>query len=67
MKLAICQINPSLGDIEKNKLKILKFIDKSYKLNTDIIVFPELSLCGYPPLDLLREESFIKENKCQKN
>lgn len=63
MKLAICQINPSLGDLEKNKLKILKYIDKSCALNPDIIVFPELSLCGYPPLDLLREESFIKENK----
>ena len=61
MKIAISQINPSLGDFKNIKDKILKYIVKSKKLKPDIIVFPELSLCGYPPMDLLLEDSFIKE------
>ena len=62
MNLAICQINPSLGDFKNNKEKILKYIIKSKTLNADIIVFPELATCGYPPLDLIWEDGFIREN-----
>ena len=62
MKLAICQINPSLGDFKNNKLKILKYIERSNYLNANIIVFPELSLCGYPPMDLIWDNGFIEQN-----
>ena len=58
MKLAICQINPSIGDFDKNKIKILEYVEKSKLLNANIIVFPELSLCGYPPMDLIWDKEF---------
>ncbi len=63
MNLAICQINPTVGDFKNNKEKILKYIVRSNILNADIIVFPELSICGYPPLDLIWEDGFIQENE----
>ena len=62
MNLSICQINPSLGDFKRNKEKIIKYIFKSKDLNADIIIFPELAICGYPPLDLIWEDGFIMEN-----
>ena len=62
MNLSICQINPSLGDFKRNKEKILKYIFKSKDLYSDIIIFPELAICGYPPLDLIWEDGFIMEN-----
>ena len=62
MKIAIGQINPSVGNFKTNKEKILKYVIDSKKLSPDIIVFPELSICGYPPLDLIWEKNFIKEN-----
>ena len=49
VNLSICQINPSLGDFKSNKEKILKYIYKSKDLSSDIIIFPELAICGYPP------------------
>jgi len=62
VKLAICQINPSIGDFDKNKIKILEYVEKSKLLNANIIVFPELSLCGYPPMDLIWDKEFIERN-----
>ena len=62
MNLSICQINPSLGDFKSNKEKILKYIFKSINLSANIIVFPELAICGYPPMDLIWEDGFIMEN-----
>ena len=67
MNLAICQINPSLGDFKNNKEKILKYINRSNNLYSDIIIFPELAICGYPPLDLIWEDGFIKENNLALN
>ena len=53
MKVAICQINPTLGSINKNKDKHLIWYEKAKKSGAQLIVFPELSLLGYPPQDLL--------------
>ena len=53
MKVAICQINPTVGAINKNKEKHLISYEKAKKLGAKLIVFPELSLLGYPPQDLL--------------
>lgn len=58
MKIAVCQINTIIGDIEGNKEKILAYYDKSIKAGADLAVFPELSLCGYPPLDLVEKNEF---------
>jgi len=57
MNIGIAQINPIVGNIEKNKEKILSYLDK-----TDLVVFPELALTGYPPKDLLVKNKFIETN-----
>ena len=62
MKIAIAQINPKIGDITANALKIETFARKAETLGADIVVFPELALTGYPPLDLLEKNDFILEN-----
>ena len=62
MKIAICQINSTVGSCKKNTEKILNYYRRSLILNPDIVVFPELSIVGYPPLDLLFENKFIDMN-----
>ncbi len=62
MKIAIAQINTKVGDIHGNASKIKKFIEKAAKLNADLVIFPELSLTGYPPKDLLGNKDFITAN-----
>lgn len=51
-KIAVAQINPTLGDYDKNIKKHLQFIDKAVRKKADMIVFPELSLTGYTLKDL---------------
>ena len=62
LRIALAQINPTVGDLTGNVLKIKKFIKKAEKVNSDIIVFPELSITGYPPEDLLLKSHFIEDN-----
>ncbi|MGM0365493.1 MAG: NAD+ synthase [Actinomycetota bacterium] len=56
------QINPTVGDIKNNFNLIARHIEDAKKMEADIAVFPELSLPGYPPEDLLLKPAFIKEN-----
>ena len=60
MKIALCQINPIVGSIDSNVDKILEFYNKAVINGSDIVVFPELAITGYPPQDLLLNEKFIK-------
>ncbi len=62
MKIALCQINLTVGNLELNKYNILNYYSKSIKLNADIVVFPELTITGYPPQDLLLENGFVEDN-----
>ena len=62
LRIAIAQINATVGDIEGNAQKILEYVQKAKKFQADIVAFPELALCGYPPEDLLLKPSFIDEN-----
>lgn len=62
LRIALAQINPTVGDLEANTAKIADFIKQAQKLKTDIITFPELAICGYPPEDLLLKEHFVKDN-----
>ena len=62
MKIALCQINTTVGDFENNCKKILSFYSNSVDANADIAVFPELAITGYPPQDLLLEQSFVERN-----
>ncbi len=59
MKLALAQIDPTVGDFEGNKRKILDFARQAAALQADLVLFPELCVCGYPPADLLEKDSFI--------
>ncbi len=62
MKIALCQINTIVGNLDFNKENILSYYSNAIKLNTDIVVFPELALTGYPPQDLLLENGFVDDN-----
>lgn len=59
MKIAIVQFNPLIGDVSGNAKRIISFIQQAKSDQADLVVFPELSLCGYPPLDLLDYPSFV--------
>ncbi|CDZ79691.1 Glutamine-dependent NAD(+) synthetase [Candidatus Rubidus massiliensis] len=60
MKVQVEQINPIIGDIEGNASKILAGIARGITNQAQIVIFPELSLCGYPPEDLLLMPHFIE-------
>jgi NAD+ synthase (glutamine-hydrolysing) len=60
MKIALCQIDPIIGNLEYNKKKILDGYKKAIEAKVDLTIFPELSLVGYPPLDLVEKSEFRK-------
>jgi len=59
----MAQINSTVGDLEGNVAKIRKFLSDAKKRQADLVVFPELAVTGYPPQDLLLENSFVEKNK----
>ncbi|MCP5492856.1 MAG: NAD+ synthase [Chlamydiales bacterium] len=59
MKVHLSQLNPVIGDLDGNTQKILNAIAKSRDEKADIVLFPELSICGYPPQDLVYHPAFI--------
>ncbi|MBK7498193.1 MAG: NAD+ synthase [Ignavibacteriales bacterium] len=67
MKIALCQIDPIIGHLDYNKKKILDGYKKAIDAKADLAIFPELSLVGYPPLDLVEKQEFRKAvNKAAK-
>ena len=68
MKIAIAQINPIIGDLLGNAQKILEMSQQAASENVRLLLTPELSICGYPPRDLLVNPSFIEaiDNTLQK-
>ena len=62
MRIALCQINPIIGDFEYNTALIREASNTASASGCSVAVFPELALLGYPPKDLLERPSFIKEN-----
>jgi NAD+ synthase (glutamine-hydrolysing) len=61
MRVALAQINSHLGQFEKNRQKILEFTRRAVDRRADIVVFPEASLFGYHPMDLLEREEVVEE------
>ena len=59
MKIALVQTNPVIGDFAENSKRILTALDQARDAGCDLAVFPELSLCGYPPRDLLERPAFL--------
>jgi NAD+ synthetase len=62
MKIALAQINTTVGDIPGNEAKILAAYERGVDAGVDIVVLPELALTGYPPRDLVLNEAFVATN-----
>jgi NAD+ synthase (glutamine-hydrolysing) len=62
LRIGLCQINTTVGDIEGNTRKILDYISKGKKMGADLLAFPEMAITGYPPEDLLFMPKFIEAN-----
>ena len=63
MKIALGQINPTVGDFAGNAAKIIEFSRRAQADGARLILFPELSVCGYPPRDLVERASFVQHNR----
>lgn len=63
MKIVLAQLNYHIGNFEANESNMIKIIEKAKSDNTDLIIFSELSVSGYPPRDFLEFDDFI--NKCE--
>ena len=61
MKLFLAQINNIVGDIDGNLKRAIDILDQAEELNSDLVVFSELFLSGYPPEDLVLKKSFVEE------
>jgi NAD+ synthase/NAD+ synthase (glutamine-hydrolysing) len=59
MRLALAQINNTVGDLDANAAKILDFANSAEQMGADVTIFPELALTGYPPRDLVEKHSFL--------
>lgn len=59
MRIALAQINNTVGDLGANAAKILEFTQRAVELKADLVAFPELALTGYPPRDLVEKQSFL--------
>jgi NAD+ synthase (glutamine-hydrolysing) len=65
LRIALAQINVTVGDLDGNKQKVLHHLDRARALGVDLVAFPELVITGYPPEDLLLKPAFIEANvKC---
>ncbi|QAV32337.1 NAD+ synthase (glutamine-hydrolysing) [Fervidobacterium changbaicum] len=62
VRIALAQINTTVGDVEGNKQKIIEFIKRAAEYDSDVLVFPEMSITGYPPEDLLFKTHFVQDN-----
>lgn len=62
MRIALAQINTTIGDIKGNGKKIHEAIEKARLREADLVVFSEMTITSYPPRDLLEKESFVEEN-----
>jgi NAD+ synthase (glutamine-hydrolysing) len=62
VRIALGQINTVIGDFSGNSDKIIDFARRARDLGADLILFPELSICGYPPRDLVERASFVEGN-----
>jgi NAD+ synthase (glutamine-hydrolysing) len=62
LRMALAQINSTVGDLRGNSKKISEYLKKAKRLKADLIAFPELAVTGYPPEDLVLKRQFIADN-----
>ncbi|HEV2385941.1 MAG TPA: NAD+ synthase [Candidatus Acidoferrales bacterium] len=65
MKIALAQINPTVGDFSGNVARILEFARRAQERRADLVVFSELCLCGYLPHDLVERPDFVERNRTE--
>jgi NAD+ synthase/NAD+ synthase (glutamine-hydrolysing) len=63
VKIALAQINPTVGDFTGNARKIIDYSRRAQDSGAELVLFPELSVCGYPPRDLVERASFVAHNR----
>jgi NAD+ synthase (glutamine-hydrolysing) len=63
LRVGLAQINTTVGDLEGNVAKVLEYVERARDLGVDIVSFPELTVTGYPPEDLLLRPSFVRDNR----
>lgn len=61
-RIALAQINVTVGDLAGNKSKIVEYMSNARDIDADVVVFPELSVTGYPPEDLVLRPQFVEDN-----
>src|SRR2546429_6730930 len=65
MRIALAQVNPTVGDLAGNAQLVIEGIERGREAQADIVCFPELVITGYPPEDLLLKPSFVRDNLAQ--
>ncbi|MBC7186722.1 MAG: NAD+ synthase [Calditrichaeota bacterium] len=63
LRIALFQINPTVGDLKGNAQLVINGLDKAREVGADVAIFPELALTGYPPEDLLLRRRFVEDNR----
>jgi NAD+ synthase (glutamine-hydrolysing) len=63
LRVALAQINTTVGDLQGNADKVVEFAERARELGADVVAFPELTITGYPPEDLLLRQSFVDANR----
>jgi NAD+ synthetase len=63
MRLAIGQVNQTVGDHQANLQRLVALVERARAARADLLVVPELAVCGYPPLDLLERHSFLRDQE----
>jgi NAD+ synthase/NAD+ synthase (glutamine-hydrolysing) len=64
MRIALAQINNTVGDLDANAAKILAYARHAEQAGAELVAFPELALTGYPPRDLVEKRSFLERTAC---
>ena len=62
LRIALAQVNPTVGDLEGNSRLIIDWIGRARDQGADLVCFPELVLTGYPPEDLVLKRGFVRDN-----
>ncbi|MCJ7811631.1 MAG: NAD+ synthase [Dehalococcoidia bacterium] len=62
LRLGLAQINTTVGDLDGNAAKVLEYVGRARELGVDVLSFPEMTITGYPPEDLLLRPQFIRHN-----
>ena len=62
LRVGLAQINTTVGDLDGNAAKVLEYVDRARELGVDLLSFPEMTVTGYPPEDLLLRPQFIRDN-----